>query len=239
MRSMSTSKKKSRQKAPASRRPRAKAPVKPPLVRGEVVVQRVLDAAIHELAQVGYRGFRIEEVAARAEVNKTTVYRRWPTKSELVRDALEATSDRMRVIPNTGSLRSDLLAFGRVFVERATNPLGKSVVRMLAAEGSAPEVIDIVRSLRDRGESASRVVIANALARGELAPGADHMVLFYALIGALHHRIIFMNEEADEAFLAALIDTLLLGVLHPGARPLTPRPQADPGADTPRPARSR
>lgn len=235
---MSTTKKKSRQKATTSRRPR-KAPVKPPLVRGEAIVQRVLEAAIHELAQVGYQGFRIEEVAARAEVNKTTVYRRWPTKSELVRDALATASDNMRVVPNTGSLRSDLLAVGRGFAAQAADPLGQSIVRMLTAEGAAPEVIDIVRSLRDRAESAPRTMIANALARGELAPGADHMVLLYALIGALHHRIFFMNEEADEAFLTALIDVLLLGVLPPEARPLTPRPPADPSADTPRPAPSR
>ena len=60
------------------------------LVRGEPVVQRVLDATIAEMARVGYRALRIEDVAARAGVNKTTVYRRWPEKGALLREALAA-----------------------------------------------------------------------------------------------------------------------------------------------------
>jgi hypothetical protein len=88
MRSVSTRKtSKQTQKRTKARRA-TKPPSKPPLVRGEAVVQKILEAAREELATVGYRGFRIEEVAARAEVNKTTIYRRWPAKADLVREAL-------------------------------------------------------------------------------------------------------------------------------------------------------
>lgn len=206
-------------RTPARTAPR-KAARKPPLVRGDAIVARVLDAAIRELSQAGYRALRVEDVAARAGVNKTTVYRRWPTKADLVRDALVATKASFaHEMPQTGALRTDLIAIARTFVAHASDPLGRSLVRMFAAESSDPEVIALARSLRDRNESPPRRLIEAAVARGELVSGVDHTVMLHALIGALHHRLFFMQEPPDEAFLTRLVDLLLLGALVPAARP--------------------
>src|SRR5262245_2839968 len=82
---------------------------KSPLVRGEPVVRGILGAALTELARTGYGALRIEDVAARAGVNKTTVYRRWSTKEDLVRAALLSITNDRFTPPNTGSLRTDLL----------------------------------------------------------------------------------------------------------------------------------
>lgn len=191
---------------------------KAPLVRGEAIIRRVLDAALEELSQVGYQGFRIEEVAARAAVNKTTVYRRWPTKEELVRDALTRFEGGDPVVESTGSLREDMLFLARTYAVLASRPLGASVVRMLMAESFDPEVSALVRSLRDRTVAVPRALIAAAAARGELLPGLDPDVLVNAMAGALQHRIFFMREEADEAYLTSLVDLLLSGALSPGAR---------------------
>src|SRR3954447_26276144 len=79
--------------------------------RSEQVVRRVLDAAIVELAHSGYHGFRMDAVASRAAVNKTTVYRRWPSRAALI----TALVDRMRTplrespLPDTGALETDLV----------------------------------------------------------------------------------------------------------------------------------
>ncbi len=192
---------------------------KPPLVRGDAIVARVLDAAILELAQSGYRALRVEDVAERAGVNKTTVYRRWPTKPELVRDALVARAAFGMDLPQTGALRTDLVAAARMFARYITDPLGRSLMRMFAAESSDPEVIAIARSLKERDESPPRRIIEAAVARGELAPGGDHTVILHAMIGALHHRVFFTQEPPDDAFLTRLVDLLLFGALTPGARP--------------------
>jgi len=193
-------------------------------MRGESVVSGVLAAAVQELARAGYRGLRIEDVALRAGVNKTTIYRRWPTKIELVRAAL-ASDAHLFVLPQTGALRSDLLAVGRNFVEIAGSPEGQSVIRMLVAEGSDPEVVDLEKSMRATFEAMPKAVIANAVARGELAPDVDHMVVFDAFIGAIHHRIFMMNETVTEEFLARLVDIILLGALLPSPRPAPSRPR--------------
>lgn len=194
------------------------------VMRGEPVVNGVLAAALQELARVGYRGLRVEDIALRAGVNKTTIYRRWPTKIELVRAALASDAHRF-MLPQTGALRSDLLAVGRNFVDLAGSPEGQSVIRMLVAEGSDPEVVDLEKSMRATFQAMPKAVLASAVARGELAPDVDHMVVFDAFIGAIHHRIFLMNEPVTEEFLARLLDILLLGALLSPPRPAPCRPR--------------
>src|SRR5262245_66483 len=114
-----------------------------PLVRGEPVVRGVLAAALEELGRTGYGALRIEDVAARAGVNKTTVYRRWPTKEDLVRAALLSITADQFVVPNTGSLRTDLLAIARGMVAMARSCEGQGLMRMLIAEGPDSELMTI------------------------------------------------------------------------------------------------
>jgi AcrR family transcriptional regulator len=207
----------------------SRAKTKTRLVRGEPVVNGVLVATIEELARVGYRAFRIEEVALRAGVNKTTIYRRWPTKGELVREALACKARDKMVIPETGTLRTDLLTMGRTMVELSTSPEGQSVIRMLVAEGSDPEVADLTRSMRKEHEAQPKAMLASAVRRGELLPDVDHMVLVDAFVGAVHHKIFMMKEPATETFLGRLVDLLLLGAL----------PRHAPRMSSPREAKTR
>ncbi|MEP7119922.1 MAG: TetR/AcrR family transcriptional regulator [Byssovorax sp.] len=197
---------------------RVRATPKRALVRGEPVVHGVLRAAIEELARTGYRALRFEDVALRAGVNKTTIYRRWPTKIELVRAALASDAESKLVAPQTGSLRSDLLVLGRTFVGLASSPEGQSVMRMLMAEGSDPEVIDLEKSLRATFECVPSAIVQSAVARGELARSDGEPVLLDAFFGAIHHRMFMMNEPVREEFLARLVDVILLGALLPAAR---------------------
>jgi len=198
----------------AGPKPRARRRVKRELVRGEPVVQRVLAATMEELARVGYRALRVEDVAARAEVNKTTVYRRWPEKSALVRDALGCMADARFSVPDTGSLRGDLLALGSTMVGLLGSPQGQSVVRMLVAEGTDAEVADLKRSLREGREAVPLAVFAAAVARGELRPGADPHLVFRVFMGAVQHQMFFMNEAVTPAHLERLVDLILLGALR-------------------------
>jgi len=193
-------------------------PAKRALVRGEPVVRGVLEAAMEELARVGYRALRVEDVAARAGVNKTTVYRRWPTKEELVRAALEASTSHRLVAPNTGSLRGDLLEVGRAIVEMFRSAEGQGLFRISLAEGPDSELMVIARSLRKAHEAVPRSVIEAAQARGEFAPYIDPMLLPNTFVAAIHHRLFADREEVDDDFLNCLLDLLLLGALTPLGR---------------------
>lgn len=193
------------------------------LVRGEAIVHGVLAATLEELARAGFRALKIDDVALRAGVNKTTIYRRWPTKIELVRAAMASEADCKILPPDTGSLRADLLVIGRTFVDLASSPEGQSLMRMMVAEGSDPEVADLEKALRATFEGVPRSIVTSAVARGELAPGGDHMILLDAFIGAIHHRIFMMNEPVSDELLARLADILLLGALSPAAREVQSR----------------
>ncbi|AUX37691.1 MULTISPECIES: TetR/AcrR family transcriptional regulator [Sorangium] len=188
------------------------------LVRGEPVVRGILAATLEELASAGYRALRIEDVATRAGVNKTTVYRRWPTKEDLVRAALLSVTDEKIVPPNTGSLRGDLIALGRAIVEIQMSPVGQSLVHVFLAEGLDSELMAIARSLRAVQESGLRAIVEGAVARGELAPSDDPMLPFELLGAYLKNKMIEHRASVDEAQLARVVDVILFGVLRPGLR---------------------
>jgi AcrR family transcriptional regulator len=185
------------------------------------VVRGVLTAALEELGQVGYGALRIEDVAARAGVNKTTVYRRWPTKEDLVRSALLAMAVDKFVVPNTGSLRTDLLEIARRMVAMTRSCEGQSLFRAVLAEGPGSELMAIAKSLRKVHEAVPRSVIEAAQARGELAPDIDAMMLFDVLVAAINRRLFMDREDIDDAYLDRLLSLLLLGALgraDPGVR---------------------
>jgi AcrR family transcriptional regulator len=205
------------QKTTAKRSKKRPAPVKPALVRGEPVVRGVLEAAVEELARTGYAGLRIEDVAARAGVNKTTVYRRWPTKEDLVRAALLSMFGEPFAPPNKGSLREDMLAIGRFMRERIDSPEGRSLVALVIAEGLDSELMTIARSLRDTHHALLKSILDAAVARGELAPGPDGMVVL-EMLGAFVRMRCMDHDVIDERLMERAIDILLTGALQSGKR---------------------
>lgn len=178
----------------------------------------VLRAAFEELARVGYRGMRIEDVATRAAVNKTTVYRRWPTKEELVRAALLTMTRDASSAPNKGSLRADLLELARRRAAFARSSEGQSLLRMIAAEGPDSELMAIARSIQQAREAVPRAVVESAAARGELAPDADMTLLFDVLRATVRDKLLVRHESIDDRFLGRLVDLLLYGALRSDER---------------------
>ena len=177
--------------------------------RGEAVVRKVLAAALREAGRAGYHGLRIEEVAALAGVNKTTVYRRWPTKQALLREALLSITREVFTTPGTGSLRDDLLAYVRRNAALAARPEYRGLFRIFVAEGEDAELLAIVRSLREAFEPVPRAVLTAARARGEIGAGADPALLFEVLGAALNWWLFFEQTPLDEAFLRRLVDLMV------------------------------
>src|SRR3978361_1317186 len=116
--------------------------------RAARVVSDVLTATAEELSRVGYAALRVEDVAARSGVNKTTIYRRWPTKPELVGAALRSVWETPEV-PDTGSLRSDFVASLSKSATFAMSPIGRGLTRVIQVERAHPELEPIARSLRE------------------------------------------------------------------------------------------
>jgi len=179
--------------------------------RQERVVESVLRETALQLSRNGYEGLRVDDVAAASGVNKTTIYRRWASKAELVAAALEATR-AMKEVPETGDLREDLVAMMLKAAAFASSPTGRGIVRILQIERAHPEVEKIAQDLRTRQRSARKAMLERAIVRGELPPGTDAALLAELLFAPLYARCISFSEPVDEPFARSVVDTVLAGV---------------------------
>jgi AcrR family transcriptional regulator len=190
--------------------------------RSARVIDAVLQAVAEELGRVGYRALRFEDVAALSGVNKTTIYRRWPSKGELVRAAIEALTEEPTIY-DTGTLRGDLLALLHDFVARTQTPVGRGIVRIIQTERADPEVAELIDQLRIRNLASRRAPFERAVERGELPPGSDAALLSELLIAPIVQRVVHHGVAADEPFLAGLVDMLVAGARAGAAvRPASP-----------------
>ena len=178
--------------------------------RSARVVGLVLTAVAEELGEVGYENLRVESVATRSGVNKTTIYRCWPTKSELVAAAIEHLKEEERVF-DTGTLRGDLLAYMHDVVTRMRSPIGRGLVRMVQSERAQPEITHLMRGVRQRTLRSRAALFERAVARGELPRGSDAMLLAELSMAPLIARVVHGGTEADDRFLEVLVDTIVEG----------------------------
>jgi AcrR family transcriptional regulator len=194
--------------------PRTPRPAPGPKRRGATVVEKVLAITLQQLALTGYERLSVPEVAALAGLNKTSVYRRWPNKAALVRDAMHSTLGPADSAPDTGSLRGDLLALTRFAMAFAQSPLGMGVLRMLLAEGFNPDVRGLAVALfREQETQGHLLVFSRAIARGELHKDADIEMALSAVAGTLLQRIFVEQAPVTDAFLERLIELVLVGLI--------------------------
>jgi AcrR family transcriptional regulator len=148
------------------------------------VVEKVREATMAELARVGFPGLTIEGVAKAANVNRTTIYRRWPSKGALLLAVLEPGLERFDHDPDTGSLHGDLLALLLMMGEAAALPEGQAVHR--AVGSTSDELKELVDTVNDRALGAFRRAFDRARSRGEVRPTDDtEMIAHLAFFGAV------------------------------------------------------
>jgi AcrR family transcriptional regulator len=143
--------------------------------RSHQVVEKVRNATLAELARVGFPGLTIEGVAKAANVNRTTIYRRWPSKSALLLAVIEPLLERFDHDPDTGSLGGDLLALMLMMGETAALPEGQAVHR--AVGSISDELKELVDTANERALGAFHRAFDRARARGEVGPTDDPEVI--------------------------------------------------------------
>jgi AcrR family transcriptional regulator len=178
----------------------------------------VLAAVRAELAESGMDGLSVERVARRAEVNKTSVYRRWPTREALVAAAMEGLLDDFGTSPDTGTLRGDLLALATPIAELAARPDGVALLRAALSTGAMGEVAAVAS-----GRFADRVapvfgIVERARARGQWRADVDPQQAIFTLVGAILHRTLLEHADPTGEWLERLVDLLHDGVA--GGRPV-------------------
>ncbi|MBT9548006.1 MAG: TetR/AcrR family transcriptional regulator [Candidatus Sericytochromatia bacterium] len=187
--------------------------------RDHTLDTRILEAAIEILAELGFDGMTMDMVAARTKSGKATLYRRWPSKAELVRDALiwmSQSSVELEHLPDTGNLRDDLLAlvkpYSLEFSERKLRVLAKlgsffSEHRKIAEEASA--------GIFGPWTDFNRTLMQRAIKRGEIPAQADIEMACQVIIAMTSYRSITQGQPFGRTDYAALLDHILLpGLKH-------------------------
>ncbi|MFG2629595.1 TetR/AcrR family transcriptional regulator [Streptomyces sp. NPDC048473] len=183
--------------------------------RGARVRQAVLDAAVEALVENGVNRLSFADVAARAEVNETSVYRRWRTRENLITDALLAVSDRRVPVPDTGSVREDLYLFATSVVEYLNSPLGRALARAAVITVEDPELAAAREVFWQSRIQLAATMIERGIDRGELRTGVNPRVALEALIAPLHSRVLLTREPLDEDLPRVLADLVLDGLGAP------------------------
>ena len=183
--------------------------------RSARVRQAVLDAAFAELGEKGYGGLSIEAVAQRSGVAKTTVYRRWPTRDELVADALDSRSDRNEPVPDTGTLRGDLKEFCEGVRAKLTSNHGKAMLKSLvAAVDQSPEIIETVERFWRERRDVGGYLIERWIRQGVLRPETDADLLVEVILAPIYLRVLLPGGPLTGDVLTGFIDLALDGVVE-------------------------
>lgn len=178
--------------------------------RSARVRRAVFDATLELLAKYGYASLTIDSVAAAAGVNKTTIYRNWPAKVDLV---LAATMDRSEALITTrssGDPERDLVAFLRSVADNITSLLGRALVIATLNEAGDPDVRDAREAFwRHRFHAAGDLVRA-AIADGHAPDETEVQLFIERLIGPLFLRVFITGAPVDDKFIRSTVRTALL-----------------------------
>lgn len=184
--------------------------------RGEALRRAVLDAAVLEIAEAGAEAASVQSVAARAGVHETSIYRRWRTRENLFLDAIIDRAQAVVPVPDTGSLRGDLIALARTTAAFVSSPLGQALLR--AGAQVPEEMADEQRAFWKSRELALAPVIGRAVARGEIGPDVDVKLVLELIVAPLQFRVLLVRQELDPAFPEQLADIVLHGILWRAGR---------------------
>lgn len=152
----------------------------------------MLQATLELLAEVGFDTMSIDAIAARAGVGKTTIYRRYASKEELVADAIESVREEV-VLPDTGNLQGDIDALIQNAAQITLSPLGRQTVAMIISSASSNAQFAQIywtKYLQPRRRTFA-IVLERAKARNEIPADLDSDLVFDTMSGIMLYALIF------------------------------------------------
>jgi AcrR family transcriptional regulator len=181
------------------------------------VTEAITEAVLDELAETGYGKLSMEAVARRAGVGKSALYRRWPSKQEMVMAAVADFSLGLATAPDTGTLRGDIVGILQALWEWLTHPRFSRILPDLAAEGVRnPEVAEAVRTaIGEPRRAVGATVLRRAVDRGELPPDMDVEMALDLIAAPVYWRLSVRRAPAEPDYLDNLADVVLRALKGP------------------------
>ena len=180
-----------------------------PRRRGEALNNAIIEAAITELAEVGYARMTIESIARRAGAGKVSVYRRWPSRLELAMEAAYRLLGTPELPPEPSSLRNDLSTWLAAIAHQLTGPVGEALRGAVVESLTQPGSVQVADLSRGAGAEMLRGIVERARKRGE--PVNDNLNAMQERVpSALLQHHYLTHHTIDQAFLDDLIDNVVL-----------------------------
>jgi AcrR family transcriptional regulator len=186
--------------------------------RGRVLENALLDAAWEELAERGYDDFTIDAVAVRAGTSRAVLYRRWPTKQELVLATLthEVGKDVVTV-PDTGSLRGDVIGL----LQQANKTRVRLATQLFTQLGgfyrqTGTSLADLDAFIRGGRDTGLDQAIQRAIARGEIRQGQVTDRIARLPVDLFRYEVLFTLRPPSEETIEEIVDTVFLPLLDLG-----------------------
>lgn len=178
----------------------------------------LLAVTLQLLQEHGYDRLTVDAVAATARASKATVYRRWPSKAELVLAAFIEGVRQAAVAPETGTLRGDLLRIGELVCQQARQHAG--TIRAVLVEVSRnPTLNDVMQhQFLDQRKALIRHVLQEAVDRGEIEEAAINDELWDLLPGYLIFRSIVTGRPPTRRTVQGLVDDVIIPSLSRSTR---------------------
>jgi AcrR family transcriptional regulator len=175
----------------------------------------ILAASLELIAEVGIHDFRMDDVAERARVGKSAIYRRYRSKDELVGATVAALVSEIDV-PDTGDTREDIVALMNGAVDVYTDPIRAAVMpSLVGAMQRRPELARTIREgfLTGRRD-ALREVLTRGIARGDLAADLDMELALDVLGGPLFYRLLITGGPINSELAEGVADLVMRGFAH-------------------------
>ncbi|MBB2160287.1 TetR/AcrR family transcriptional regulator [Gluconacetobacter sacchari] len=187
--------------------------------RGSALEEAILEAARAELAERGYTGLTMENVARRAGTSRPVLHRRWPSRTALATAALAQQLARANiVIPDLGSLRDELCLLLRTMSDRAGGgnlQLLFDMQKDLVAERSS--FADIRARIVDGSQF--HAVIGRAIARGEIDPGRLTPRIASLPLDLVRHEMLMTFQPLSDEAIREIVDGIFLPLVRRGGPP--------------------
>ena len=181
--------------------------------RSARVREAAIAATLAELAECGYSALSLESVARRAGVHKTTLYRRWGAREDLVLEAMLERAGEHISVPNTGSVREDLFELAQTVAANAARPEVAAMARAVAAQMPYDSrLAAATRRFWDERLALDGVIVEQAIERGEVAPDTQPCQVIESVLGPIHLRLLLTGEPINDSFLSGIVDVVVDGI---------------------------
>ncbi|ARG71786.1 TetR family transcriptional regulator [Mycobacterium kansasii] len=174
----------------------------------------ILEAALAGVAENGYDQLSMDDIASRARVGKAAIYRRWPSKAEVVADAIAHWRRGVGPVdpPNTGSLRGDIDAL--VAAVPDFEAADQATIRIIVGVATAAMHHPVLAAALDdlvlsRPRQLIRVMLDHAVARGEVPPGRDLTLIPDVAMG-LNVLRVMTGRPVDRVFVRRVLEDVVL-----------------------------